>query len=441
MITYIVAIVMSLLIMGLLISDRENFINRGMSERFYYIFTATLACFIICCFISWTVAVCLFVPFSLAAPVLCLNRFKGEVLQPKIFSYILAGISIVSLGKCVYNLVNCLNHYPDYKFSFLWLLLFLFSTAAFYFVSCRKQLSYMKKTEEELAMSKSKKNHGSSVYVLPFFIVTFISAIFFESNLRDICKEKIYEKGKVYVCAEITDVVLSTSYGRKGRSYLEYTVATDYIEPETETRYVFSERGERGSVDGLYSYRANPEKFHNSPYIPKGKIIIERAYFDNRVFSVVNKHPSAKQIVDFQRPIVEIDSNTYYLDSYADIEFLKNNLDFYYQYCGIKLVVKAVKIGEEDDKIIYENPLLDDKIYFKPETENNPDTLLFYKTIYKNESSDSESDSDWICIKKANQTPENLSKISDYGYYFNDKIWSKEEFESQIPKFKLPNQF
>ncbi|MBQ3618954.1 MAG: hypothetical protein II939_12440 [Bacteroidales bacterium] len=101
-------------------------------------------------------------------------------------------------------------------------------------------------------------------------------------------------------------------------------------------------------------------------------------------------------------------------------------------------MVKAVKIGEEDDKIIYENPLLDDKIYFKPETENNPDTLLFYKTFYKNESSDSESDSDWICIKKANQTPENLSKISDYGYYFNDKIWSKEEFETQVNGLEIP---
>ena len=72
---------------------------------------------------------------------------------------------------------------------------------------------------------------------------------------------------------------------------------------------------------------------------------------------------------------------------------------------------------------IYNNPLLNNKIYHKPETENNPDTLLFYKTIYKNKTSN------WIVLNKSFQTPENLSKISDYGYYFNDKIWSKEELE------------
>lgn len=109
-------------------------------------------------------------------------------------------------------------------------------------------------------------------------------------------------------------------------------------------------------------------------------------------------------------------------------------MDFYYQYCGIKIVIKAVKIGEVNNMFIYNNSLLNNKIYHKPETENNPDTLLFYKTIYKNKT----SDSDWICLKHPTQTPENLSKISDYGYYFNDKIWSKEEFESQIPEFKNP---
>jgi len=284
--------------------------------------------------------------------------------------------------------------------------------------------------------SKSKNSYDYKLYLIVFYFAIFLITLIYTNDFREKCKNKIYQKGIIFFCAEITDVGLTSTGGRNSK--LQYIVTTDYILPQKQKTYVFNELGERGSVDKTYNYKENPEKFKNSPYVPNKKVKIKRAYYDDRVFSLVETHPLESRITEYQRPIVEIDSNTYYLDSYADIEFLKNNLDFYYQYCGIKLVVKAVKIGEEDDKIIYENSLLDDKIYFKPETENNPDTLLFYKTIYKNESSDSESDSDWICIKKANQTPENLSKISDYGYYFNDKIWNKEEFEGQVNGLEIP---
>lgn len=432
MFIYLIAIAYSGHIIYTLLSEKGLFFSKGMSKRFFNLFTAAFVCFLVCCFVSWIAAMCFFVPFSLAAPILCLNRFKGEIWRIDKYSYILATISIGSLALLYYQY----NQYPNFDHCFKVLFLFAASTTTFYFVTCRKQLSYMTNTEEEMDNSKSKNSYDYKLYLIVFYFAIFLITLIYSNDFREQCKDKIYQKGIIYFCAEITDVGLTSTGGRNSK--LQYIVTTDYILPQKQKPYVFNELGESGRVDKWYKYKENPEKFKNSPYVPKKKVKIKRAYYDDRVFSLVETHPLESRITEYQRPIVEIDSNTYYLDSYADIEFLKNNLDFYYQYCGIKLVVKAVKIGEEDDKIIYENPLLDDKIYLKPETENNPDTLLFYKTIYKNESSDSESDSDWICIKKANQPQENLSKISDYGYYFNDKIWSKEEFEGQVNGLEIP---
>ena len=432
MIGYVIAIGMCLLLMGLLISDRKIFLLRGMSERFYNIFVAALGCFIVCCFISWTVALCLFVPFSLAAPVLCLNKFKGEVWQVDKFSYILAGISVITLGVCSYQVYNYYQHYPDYDMSFFLLLVFAFSTPAFYLVTCRNQLKFMRKSEVELIVNKSKKDYGAKFYIIPFYIGAFIMTLFFESDLRDACKEKIFEKGRIYFCAEITDVTVSTHYGRKNRKNLEYGVITDYIETETQTPYVFFERGESGSVDGIYLYSENPEKFGRSPFAPKQKVIIERAYTDDRVFKLVNKQPSEKQVTDFKRPIIEIDSGRYYLDTYADIDFLRANKDFYLQYCGLSVVIKAAKIDEIDGKNVYTSPFINDSISYTPEAENDLDTLLFFRTVSTKEVSN------WICMNNKYQTPENRAKISSIGFFFNDRIWAKEEFKSQISDLDIP---
>lgn len=282
-----------------------------------------------------------------------------------------------------------------------------------------------------MAVSSSNKKHGSGFYLLPFFIVTIIVTIFFDSDFEDICKEKIYQKGRIYFCAEITDVAVTTYYGSKGRRNLEYEVTTDYILPNTKKPYIFTELGESGSVDQKYHYQYNPEKFGKSPYLPKKKIIIERSYFDKRVFTVVNKHPSAKAQKIYQRPVVEIDSKRHFLDKYADINFLKENWDFYRQYCGINFVVKAIKVDEINGMNIYDNPLLNQKISYYSKSGNNLDTLLFFKTL-----SDSEL-SGWICLNSMYQTQENRSKISDCGIFFHDTIWCKEEFQSQISDLQM----
>ena len=432
MLGYAIAIILSLIFMGLLLSERKLYLIRGMSERFYNIFAAALACFIVCGFISCTAALCLLVPLSIAAPVLCLNNFKGEVWQTDKFSYILAGISVVTLGICSRQVYNYYHYYPNYNLSFTLLLVFSFSTIAFYLVTCRNQLKYMKKTEVELLASESKKDHGAKLYVIPIFLGTFIMTGIFDTDLRNACQEKIFEQGKIYFCAEITDVTVSTTYGRKGRSYLEYGVITDYIETETNTPYIFYERDDRGSVDGMYWYSENPEKFGKSPYVPKQKVIIERAYTDDRVFKLVNKQPSAKQVTDFKRPIVEKDSVRYYLDTYADIDFLRANKDFYLQYCGLSIVIKAAKVDEIDGKNVYKSPFINDSIYYTPKAENNLDTMLFFKTV------SSKDISNWICMNNKYQTQENLAKISSSGYFFNDSIWTKEDFQSRISELGIP---
>ena len=432
MIGYVIAIGMCLLLMGLLISDRKIFLLRGMSERFYNIFVAALGCFIVCCFISWTVAMCLFVPFSLAAPVLCLNKFKGEVWQVDKFSYILAGISVITLGVCSYQVYNYYQHYPDYDLSFFLLLVFAISTPAFYLVSSLNQFKYMRKTDEELAESKPKKEYGGGIYTTTFYFGVFLMTIFFESDLRDACQEKIFEKGRIYFCAEITDVTVSTTSGWSRHKNLEYEVITDYIKTETQTPYVFHEIGDRGSVNGTYWYSKNPEKFGKSQFAPKQKIILERAYTDDRVVKVVNKHPSQKQVTEYQRPIVEKDSGRYYLDTYADIDFLRANKDFYLQYCGLSVVIKAVKTGEKDGKNVYESSSLVTSMSYTPKAENDLDTLLFYRTV------STKGISYWICMNNKYQTQENRAKISTSGFFFNDRIWENEEFKSQISDLDIP---
>ena len=59
-----------------------------------------------------------------------------------------------------------------------------------------------------------------------------------------------------------------------------------------------------------------------------------------------------------------------------------------------------------------------------------PDTFLVYKNV--NEEID---DRFMVCAKEIN-TPENWSKISDYGYIFHYDIYRKEEIETQCPQIK-----
>ncbi|MBR4677393.1 MAG: hypothetical protein IKO99_05265 [Bacteroidales bacterium] len=429
----------AVLLIGILLGDHERYINRGMSKKFYLWFASLYSAFIVCCIVSRFAAVGLLALMSLVAPFLCLKRFEGRVWQINKLSYILAGVSFISLVITSYNFINYYIQYPDYDFNSFFMFVFLFSTPTFYLVTCSLQLEYMKMTDEEMKESKATENHGSIFYIMPLlFALLIISGFFYTEFKEQVCKGKFYKESSIIFCSEITDVSVRTVYGHKGRSYLEYKVTTDYILPETKQFFTFTNRENRGFVDREYNYMDDPWKFEYSPFLPGKKIVIERSYFDKRIFTLRNEHPSGEVLSAFKRPVVEVDSVRYFLDNYADKDFLKENTEFYYHYCGINRVVKAVKLHgvEENHLDVYQicSPYLE-YIYYNPVISHSTkitmlDTLLFFKNLNKKISSN------WICMDVASQTSENWSKITDYGYYFNGKIWSKEEFESEFSELQ-----
>ena len=272
---------------------------------------------------------------------------------------------------------------------------------------------------------------------MPLLCALLINLSFFNPDFKDFCRNTVYDKGNILFGAEITDVSVYTVHSGK-KIYLQYEITTDFVSPKTQKIFTFTQRDDKGSVPKRISYKEDPWWFEGSPFLPGKKVVIERSYFDKRVFSVRNSRP-AKEVVDaFRRPVVEIDFAKYFLDNYADKDFLKENAEFYYHYCGINRVVKAVKMQREiDDHLdVYKicSPYIE-YIYYNPVISGSTkitmlDTLLFFKNLNKKISSN------WICMDAAAQTSENWSKISNYGYYFNGRIWSKEEFESEFSEFK-----
>ncbi len=428
----------AVLLIGILLGDHERYINRGMSKKFYLWFASLYSAFIVCCIVSRFAAVGLLALMSLVAPVLCLKRFEGHVWQINKWSYILAGVSVLLLIISAYDLINCYCQYPDYDYNSLYWFLFFCSTPAFYLVTCSSQLDYMKKTAEEMAESKSNKNQGWTTYIMPLFCALFLNFAFFYSEFKDFCRQGVYDKGNILFCAEITDVSLYTVRSHNGSRHLEYEVTTDFVSPKTHKFFSFTKRGNQGYVSKRISYQEDSSRFEGAPFLPGKKVVIERSYFDKRVFSIRNDQPSKAVVNAFRRPIVEIDSGKYFLDNYAYKDFLKENTEFYYHYCGINRVVKAVKLhGEQENNFeVYQICSPNSEcIYYDPGLSHYTkmtmlDTLLFFKNLNKKISSN------WICMDVASQTSENFSKISDYGYYFNGRIWSKEEFESEFSELK-----
>ena len=105
-------------------------------------------------------------------------------------------------------------------------------------------------------------------------------------------------------------------------------------------------------------------------------------------------------------------------------------------------MIKAAKVhnNEENGLEIYKNCNLNDTtlICYNPNLSKNfdistLDTLLFYQNVNPNFSKY------WECMNPKYQTEENRNKISDYGYFLHEKVWTKEEFEYKF--FELKNCF
>ena len=122
-----------------------------------------------------------------------------------------------------------------------------------------------------------------------------------------------------------------------------------------------------------------------------------------------------------------LDDTTFY--TYHDFSLIKP--DFVYYQEGFNVVYKATFDGnylhffdvcEKNRKVKYS--INNDSI------TNVLDTFLVYRNI--NEEID---DRFIVCAPEIN-TPENWSKISDYGYIFHSDIYRKEEIETQCPQIK-----
>ena len=138
MIPKILALLFVLLMIGLIISEYKTFIERGMSKKFYFLFLTAYSFYMLSGIFSQLVAFGFLVLLSLAASVLCLKWFEGRVWQINKLSYILAGVSLVSLIVVSHDLINYYCQYPeyDYKSKSFFGFLFSFSTPAFYLVNC-----------------------------------------------------------------------------------------------------------------------------------------------------------------------------------------------------------------------------------------------------------------------------------------------------------------
>jgi len=127
-----------------------------------------------------------------------------------------------------------------------------------------------------------------------------------------------------------------------------------------------------------------------------------------------------------------IDDTTFY--TYHEFSLIKPDM-VYYQV-GFNVVYKAIrKSTNESDTTA--NVCFTDVcgIYRTIKCKTNkyetiPDTFLVYRNV--NEEID---DRFIVCAPEIN-TPENWSKISDYGYIFHYDIYRKEEIETQCPQIK-----
>lgn len=428
----ILSLLFVLLMIGLLISEYKTFIESGVSKKFYFLFLSSYSFYMLSLFFSWVVSAGFLALLSLAAPVLCLKWFEGRVWQINKLSYILAGVSFVSLIVVSYDLINYYCQYPeyDYKSMSFFGFLFFFSTPAFYLVNCSWHLM------DCMVETKPDNNYGCITF-FPLLCALLINLSFFDPEFKDFCRNTVYEKGNILFCAEITDVSVYNVRGYK-RSYLRYEITTDLISPKSQKFFVFTRDVDHGSVSKRFSYMEYPSWFEGAPFKPGKKVVIERSYFDKRVFSVRNDRPSERVINAFRRPIVEIDSAKYFLDNYADKDFLKENAEFYFRYCGINRVYKAVKLhGVKEDHLEFyvANIPYIEYIYYNPMVSGSTeipklDTLLFFKNLNPKISKN------WVCMAPEFQTQENFSKVSEYGYYFNGRIWTKEEFESEFSELQ-----
>ena len=250
----------------------------------------------------------------------------------------------------------------------------------------------------------------TSIYMIIFYSI--ISPLTFGNEITDKCRKHKYADGKIVFCAKVAQ----KEYNKKAE---EYYITTDYqISDSTFFGFVTDK------YDGAQIAEGQP-------------VILERAYYDPKIYSEVNFAPSSEELEAVRQPTVEKGGRRSTLISYMDTAFFNHNMKFVCQYCGFYVVYKAANKGFTDDRMLRykvvgraNNPLI---FLYNPSTVDDRfflDTLLFRCNV------DTCLPRNLTCLAIDKQTRQNYAKITDYGYLFREGLFSRQEYERIYPQIK-----
>jgi len=180
----------------------------------------------------------------------------------------------------------------------------------------------------------------------------------------------------------------------------------------SEVKFKYHKSYKAEEIEGITKYKIGTKIF-----------IIHPIECSSPVFKEYKDTTKYSQIYDF----AFLDDTTFY--TYHDFSLIKP--DFVYYQEGFNVVYKATFDGnylhffdvcEKNRKVKYS--------INTGSITNVPDTFLVYRNV-----NEKINDRFIVCAPEIN-TPENWSKISDYGYIFHYDIYSKEEIETQCPQIK-----
>ena len=363
--------------------------EKGVPSRVYTPFALTFMAFSISFAYSVCTAACILAVASCAVIFQSIQKTKRFDIN--------CIITTIALISTIYHIISYISSFSDVEYDSWWFRTLLISTF----------IQYMFMFEDELAKSGML---GTSMYFVIFYAI--LSPMLLGKDLRDICRAQKYADGKIIFCAKVTD----TEYDRDKKEYL---VTTDY--QMTDTSY--------------FTFVAD---LADGAQISKGKtIILERAYNNPKISSDVNFAPLAGELKEYEQPVVEKGGKQQKLIWYIDTDFFSHNMRFVCHHCGLHVVYKAANKGVTDDgKLRYDVTGTHEKpmtFHYKPSTTNasySPDTLLFMCNV------DSRFPRNPTCLESKVQFRQNFAKITDYGFYFRDGLFSRQEIEKRFPQIK-----
>lgn len=255
-----------------------------------------------------------------------------------------------------------------------------------------------------------------SIFGFVLIVVFFLLHCFIQHDFEDLFSNILIIFLLVFLFPHIVFVKLFYRY--HGFSIIRSAVVINvedkqnYKGGNTDIRFKYHKSYKTKTIYKLYKYKKGTKIF-----------VIHPVECSNPVFKEYKDTTKYSQIYDF----AFLDDTTFY--TYHDFSLIKP--DFVYYQEGFNVVYKATFDGnylhffdvcEKNRKVKYS--------INNGSITNVPDTFLVYRNV-----NEKINDRFIVCAPEIN-TPENWSKISDYGYIFHYDIYSKAEIETQCPQIK-----